>query len=272
MSGRNGPLALAFHALFVVFILAPILVVCLIAFTPQGFLSFPTHGPSLRWFVALWHNDDFISAFWSSIWLGLVSAGVATLLCVPAALAIARHTFPGKTALLALFQSPLMIPPVVLGIAFLRSFTQVGLSGTFLGLVIAHVVVVLPFALRTVLTALAATDRRLDDAAASLGSTPFRTFRRIVWPLILPGVVSGFVLAFITSFDEVTMTVFVASPRTTTLPVRLFLYIEDNIDPLVAAVSATLIVLATLALLVIDRLFGVDRLLIGQAVPGPDGD
>ena len=276
MSGRNGPLALVFHALFVGFILAPILVVCLIAFTPQGFLSFPGfgagHGPSLRWFVELWHNDDFVSAFWTSIWLGLISAGLATLLCIPAALAIARHSFPGRAALLALFQAPLMIPPIVLGIAFLRSFTQVGLSGTFAGLVIAHMVIVLPFALRTMLTALAATDQRLDDAAASLGSTPLDTFRRVVWPLILPGVASGFVLAFITSFDEVTMTVFVASPRTTTLPVRLFLYIEDNIDPLVAAVSATLIAFAVLALLVIDRLFGIDRLLIGQAVPGRDGD
>jgi len=158
-----------------------------------------------------------------------------------------------------------MIPPVVLGVAFLRYFTQIGLSGTFFALVISHIIIVMPFALRTVLTSLAGIDRRLDHAASSLGASRFTIFRRVLLPLILPGIATGWVLAFITSFDEVTMTVFVASPRVTTLPVRLFLYIEDNIDPLVAAVSTTLIAFAVLALVVIDRLFGIDRLLVGDS-------
>jgi putative spermidine/putrescine transport system permease protein len=265
MNGRNGIPALIFHALFVGFILAPIVVVCLIAFTSAGYLSLPTHGVSLRWFVALWHNSDFVGAFQTSLLLGAISATIAVALSVPAALGIARHAFPGRAAMLTLFQSPLMIPPVVLGVAFLRYFTQIGLSGTFVGLLISHIIIVMPFALRTVLTSLAGIDRRLDDAAISLGASRFTIFRRVILPLILPGVVSGWVLAFITSFDEVTMTVFVASPRVTTLPVRLFLYIEDNIDPLVAAVSTTLIAFAVLALVVIDRLFGIDRLLVGDS-------
>jgi putative spermidine/putrescine transport system permease protein len=265
MNGRNGALALIFHALFVLFIVAPLLVVCLIAFTPQGFLSFPTSGPSLRWFTALLHNRDFVEAFWTSLILGVQSATLAVLLCIPAALAIARSTFPGRGALLALLQSPLMIPSVVLGIAFLRYFTAIGLGGTFAGLLVSHVIIIMPFALRTMLTALSAIDRRLDHAAASLGSSDIVTFRRIILPLMLPGIASGWVLAFITSFDEVTMSIFVASPRTTTLPVRLFLYIEDNIDPLVAAVSATLIGFAVVALVAIDRLFGIDRLFIGPS-------
>ena len=107
-------------------------------------------------------------------------------------------------------------------------------------------------------------DRSIENAAASLGASSFTTFRRVTLPLILPGVASGWVLAFINSFDEVTMTVFIASPETTTLPVRLFLYIQDNIDPLVAAVSAALIFMTVAAMLVLDRLYGLERLLVGR--------
>jgi putative spermidine/putrescine transport system permease protein len=261
---RNGPLALIFHALVVAFIVAPILIVCVVAFTSESHLSLPTHGPSLRWFRAIADNPQFVTAFWDSLWLGALSATVATALAIPCALAIARYRFRGREAIAGLAQAPLMIPHVVLGIAFLRFFTQIGLGGTFLGLVLSHVVVVVPFALRLVLAAATGLDPQIENAATSLGASWPRIFRRVTMPMILPGVASGWVLAFITSFDEVTMTVFIASPRTTTLPVRLFLYIQDNIDPLVAAVSAALIGLAILAMLVLDRLVGLERLLVGR--------
>lgn len=140
----NGPLALIFHALFVVFMLAPIVVVCLVAFTPEGFLSLPVNGFSLRWFRTIASYPEFVHAFWVSLGLGMVSSFVALLFAVPAALAIARYRFPGRDALAALFLSPLMIPHVVLGIAFLRFFTSLGLGGTFAALLIAHVIVVFP--------------------------------------------------------------------------------------------------------------------------------
>jgi putative spermidine/putrescine transport system permease protein len=185
-------------------------------------------------------------------------------LAVPAALAIARYRFPGREAMTALFMSPLMVPHVVLGIAFLRFFSEVGLSGRFVGLVIAHVIVIMPFALRLVLAASFGIDQRIEHAAISLGAGPATVFRRITLSLILPGIVSGWMLAFISSFDEVTMTVFIASPRTTTLPVRLLIQIQDNLDPLVASVSATLIALTSVFLIVLDRLYGLDRLFLGQ--------
>jgi putative spermidine/putrescine transport system permease protein len=261
---RNGPLALVFHTLFVVFMAAPIVVVCLVAFTPEGYLSLPVNGFSLRWFRAIARYPEFVNAFWVSLWLGAVSSLIALLFAVPAALGIARHQFRGREALSALFLSPLMIPHVVLGIAFLRFFTQIGLGGTFTGLVLSHVVIIIPFALRLILASSTGMDRSIENAAASLGASSFTTFRRVTLPLILPGVASGWVLAFINSFDEVTMTVFIASPETTTLPVRLFLYIQDNIDPLVAAVSAALIFMTVAAMLVLDRLYGLERLLVGR--------
>jgi putative spermidine/putrescine transport system permease protein len=158
----------------------------------------------------------------------------------------------------------------VLGIAFLRFFTEIGLGGTFAGLVISHVVIVLPFALRLVLASAAGMDRAIENAAVSLGASGLTTFRRITLPLIAPGVASGWALAFIQSFDEVTMTVFIAAPGTTTLPVRMFLYIQDNIDPLVTSVSAAVIALTVLFLIVLDRLYGIERLLAGRAVGQDD--
>ena len=261
---KNGPFALAFHAVFVVFVLAPILIVCAVAFTPEGFLSLPTKGLSLRWFRAILDYPEFVSAFRDSLWLAVLSSTIAIGLAVPAALGIVRYRFWGRDAMTALFMSPLMVPHVVLGIAFLRFFSEIGLSGSFVGLVLAHVIVIMPFALRLVLASSYGIDQRIEHAAVSLGAGPATVFKRVTFFLILPGVVSGWMLAFISSFDEVTMTVFIASPQTTTLPVRLLNHIQDNIDPLVASVSAALIAITSIFLVILDRVYGLDRLFLGQ--------
>ncbi len=261
---RNGPLALVFHTLFVIFMVAPIVVVCIVAFTPERHLSFPTTSFSLRWFRAIADYPEFMRAFWVSVKLGALSSIIAVAFSVPAALAVARYRFPGREAMMALFQSPLMIPHVVLGIAFLRFFTEIGLSGTFPGLLLSHIVVVFPFALRLTLAAATGMDPAIEQAAASLGASEVTVLRRITLPLVLPGLVSGWALAFINSFDEVTMTVFIATPGTQTLPVRMFLYIQDNIDPLVTSVSACVIAVTVAALIVLDRVYGLEALLIGR--------
>lgn len=261
---RNGPLALIYHTLFVIFMLAPIAIVCIVAFTPEGYLSFPTHGLSLRWFRAIAQYPEFIHAFWMSIWLGALSSAIAVSISVPAALATARYTFMGRDALAALFMSPLMIPPVVLGIAFLRFFSLIGIGGTYVGLVLSHIVIIFPFALRLTLASAVGMDRAIERAAISLGATDWAVFRRVTLPLIFPGIVSGWALAFVQSFDEVTMTVFVATPGTETLPVRMFLYVQDNIDPLVTSVSASVIAITAIALITLDRIYGLERLLAGR--------
>ena len=261
---RNGPLALAFHGAFVTFMVAPIAIVCLVAFTPEGFLSVPTTEWSLRWFRAIARYPEFVEAFWSSLILGAGSSVVAIALSVPAALAVSRYRFRGREAVTALFLSPLMIPHVVLGIAFLRFFTQIGVGGTFVGLVLAHIVIVFPFALRLVLASAVGMDRALENAAISLGASSAGVFRRVTMPLVLPGVASGWMLAFIQSFDEVTMTVFIAAPGMSTLPVRMFLYIQDNIDPLVTSVSAVVIAITVVFMVAMDRLYGLEKLLSGR--------
>lgn len=263
MTRSNGPVALLFHVLFVVFMLAPIVAVCLVALTPESYLSLPTNGLSLRWFRAILQYPEFIRAGWTSLILGTVSSTIAVALAVPAAFGVARYRFPGRDAMAGLFLSPLMIPEIVLGVAFLRFFNVIGLSGSMLGLILAHVIIVFPFAMRLTLASATGLDPRVEQAAISLGAGRRTVFFRIILPLILPGIVSGWMLAFIQSFDDVTMTVFIATPGTETLPVRMFAYIQDNIDPLVTSVSACVIVITIVALWIIDRLFGLVGVLLG---------
>ena len=151
---RNGPLELIFHGLFILFILAPLVAVVLVSFTDKGYLSMPTDGPSLRWFAAILTYPGFIDAFWMSLYLGLASSTIAVAVAIPAAIAIGRYRFPGREGVSAVFLSPMMIPAVVLGVSFLRFFNQVGLSGTFVGITLAHVIIVMPYALRLVLASI----------------------------------------------------------------------------------------------------------------------
>ncbi|MCO4863287.1 ABC transporter permease [Cupriavidus sp. WGlv3] len=261
---KNGPLSLLYHALFIAFMVAPLLVVVAVSFTGKGYISMPTDGLSLRWFRAIADAHELVDAIWLSLTLGLVSATIAVALAVPAALALIRHRFPGRGALMAFFLSPLMIPHVVLGVAFLRFFTTLGVTGSFFWLALTHVVVVMPYALRLVLAAATGLDRDAERAALSLGASRFTAFRRVVLPLILPGVVGGWMLSFIQSFDELTMTVFVATPGTTTLPVAMYNQIAQTIDPLVASVSTVLIVGTLVLMVLLDRIVGLDRVLIGK--------
>jgi putative spermidine/putrescine transport system permease protein len=262
--GKNGPIALAFNALVVAFMLAPLVIVCVVAFTPENTLSIPTTRLSLRWFEAVFAHPDFVQSFKNSIMLALLSATLATGIAVPAGLAISRHSFAGRDFLNGLFLSPLIIPHLVLGVAMLRLFSLIGATGSFFWLVLAHVVIVTPYVLRLVIAAVAGSDRSAEQAALSLGASQATVFRRITLPMILPGVTGGWLLAFINSFDEVTMSIFVTAPSTVTLPVRMYMYATESIDPLMAAVSALMVALTAAAMLVLDRIYGLDRILVGH--------
>lgn len=261
---KNGPLALIFNALVITFMLAPLLIVCVVAFTPGNTLSIPTTHLSLRWFKAVFAHSDFVQSFKNSLYLALLSATLATLIAVPAGLAIARYSFRGRDALNGLFLSPLIIPHLVLGVALLRTFSLIGATGSFVWLALAHVVIITPYALRLVLASVQGSDRSAEQAALSLGASQATVFRRITLPMILPGVTGGWLLAFINSFDEVTMSIFVTAPSTVTLPVRMYMYATESIDPLMAAVSALMVALTAVAMVVLDRVYGLDKILVGH--------
>jgi len=261
---KNSPIALLFNAIFIAFMLAPLVIVCLVAFTSKGYISLPWDGFSLRWFRAILDNPHFIDAFYLSIFLGVASATIAVGLAVPASLAFARHDFKGRGLVMAFFLSPLMVPHIVLGVSFLSFLTKVGWYGTFIGLVFTHVIIIMPYALRLVLSSVTGLDRSAESAAVSLGASNWTVFRRVTMPMIIPGVAGGWVLSFITSFDEVTMSVFVASPGTTTLPVRMYEHIVETIDPLIASLSATLIFITMIIMFLLDRFYGLDNILVGK--------
>ncbi|MFC5395383.1 ABC transporter permease [Bosea vestrisii] len=261
---KNGPVALLFHTLVVAFVLAPLLVICLVAFTPENTLSIPTTSFSLRWFRAIFEHPDFVASFVNSLWLATLAATLSVALSVPAALAIDRYDFPGRNALNALFLSPLIIPHLVLGVAFLRLFALIGGTGSFGWLVASHVVIITPYVLRLVMASFTGLDRSAEQAAMTLGASHWTVFRRVTAPMILPGITGGWLLAFINSFDELTMSIFVTSPQTVTLPVRMYMYATESIDPMMAAVSALMIALTAVAMLVLDRAFGLDKILVGQ--------
>jgi putative spermidine/putrescine transport system permease protein len=256
---------LVFHALFAAFMLAPLVVVVLVAFTDKGYISLPFDGASWRWFRAILDHQDFIDGFYRSVSLAASSATIAVVLALPAGMAIAWYRFKGRDTLQGLLLSPLMVPNIVLGIAMLRFLSQIGATGTMTGLVLAHAVVVLPYVLRLVVAAATGFDRSVAQAAESLGASPWTVFARVELPLILPGIAGGWLLAVITSFDELTVSVFVASPSTQTLPVKLYAYITNTIDPLLASISTVLIVLTLVLMLVLERFYGLDRVFGGRS-------
>ena len=262
--GQNGPVALTFNALLTAFIVAPLIVVILVSFSSKGYISMPFDGASLRWYRAMLGAPDLLSAFWLSIRLALAAATLASAIAIPAALAIARYQFIGRDGLMAFFTLPMMVPHVVLGIAFLRFFSVMAWTGSFAALVLVHVVIVMPFALRLTLASVIGLERDAERAARSLGASRFVAFRRILLPMIGPGVAGGWVLAFIQSFDDVTMTLFVATPGTTTLPVALYNRITQLFDPTTTSASTIMIIGMVLFMVALDRIVGLDKVLVGK--------
>jgi putative spermidine/putrescine transport system permease protein len=235
-----------------------------VAFTPTDTLAVPWGAYSLRWFRAVFEHSDLVQSFWNSLAVAALAATGSVLLAAPAALAIARHDFAGRQALNGLLMSPLIVPHLVLGVALLRLFALLDVRGSSTWLTLAHVVIVTPYALRLMVAALTGLDRSIEQAALSLGASRWTAFRRITLPLMLPGITGGWMLAFINSFDEVTMSIFITSPQTVTLPVRMYMLATESIDPMMAAVSALIVALTAAVMIVLDRLYGLDKVLVGQ--------
>jgi putative spermidine/putrescine transport system permease protein len=218
----------------------------------------------MRWFKAVFDHSDLVQSFWNSFGVATVAATVAVALAVPAGLAIARFEFAGRSAILGVLMSPLIVPHLVLGVAILRLFALLDAKGSSIWLTLAHVVIVTPYALRLVLAALTGHDRHIEQAAVSLGAKGWTVFTRITLPMMWPGLTGGWLLAFINSFDEVTMSLFITSPQTVTLPVRMYMLATESIDPMMAAVSALIVGLTAVVMWGLDRLYGLDRVLVGQ--------
>ena len=256
---RTGPVLRTIVALVYCFILAPILIVLVVSFSSDTFIVFPPSGWSLRWYGALFANPTLFESFRVSLMLAAIVMLLALACGLPAALLIARHSFPGRDALFGFFTMPLLLPTLVLALALLLAFSPYALVATLPGLVLAHLTVTLPFVIRIMTTAFANLPRDVEDAASTLGASPAHVFRRVTLPLAIPGIIAAAALAFLLSFDETVISLFISGPRLQTLPVAIYHYVERRTDPAIAALSMLLITGSIAIVMLVERMVGVLR-------------
>ena len=238
------------------FLLLPILVIIPLSFSSSTFLAYPMPGWSMRWYENLFTSDDWIRAARNSFIVAPLATLLATILGTLAAVGLARVQFFGKGALMSLLIAPMVVPVVVVGVSTYLFFVQIGLADTYLGLVLVHAALGAPFVLTTVLATLQSFNHNLVRASLGLGAGPISTFFRVTLPIIAPGVISGALFAFATSFDEVVVTLFIAGPSQVTLPRQMFTGIRENISPTIAAVATLLIIFTTLLMLALEWVRG----------------
>jgi len=246
--------------LVLVFLFTPILIVLAVSFTESAVFSFPPQGFSLKWYSAIRNADGLIASAWLSAQIAFLSTCVSLVLGTLCAIAVVRRLVPGGDAIATFMGSPVMIPGLVLGIAFLQAARHIGLRDAYTTLFIAHVVLTMPFIMRTILASLSLFEFSMLDAARTLGCSYPAALWRVLVPNILPGVMSGALFAFIASFDNYPISIFLVDVRTKTLPIQLLNQLEMSPDPTVAATSALLILATIAALIVCDRLVGLKRM------------
>ena len=241
------------------YLLLPILVIIPLSFSESSFLVYPIPAWSTKWYQNLFSSTEWARAAKNSFIVAPAATVIATGLGTLAAVGLARSRFPFKGLLMSLLIAPMVVPIIVVGVGTYLFFAPLGLADSYTALIIVHAALGAPFVLTTVLATLQGFDQNLVRASLSLGENPLRSFFRITLPVIAPGVISGALFAFATSFDEVVVALFLAGPEQLTLPRQMFNGIRENISPTIAAVATLLIVFTTSLLLVLEWVRGRRR-------------
>lgn len=248
----------AFSYLVIAVLVAPLVVIIGASFSQNAYIDFPPKSLSLRWYAAFFADDNFLAAFRLSGEVAVLASLGATVLGLPASFVLVRRRFPGWSVLWQLLLSPLILPQIVLGIALLQMFSLLGLGTSVLGLVVAHIVAVVPYVIRTTSAALLNIDPRIDEAAADLGANQLTTIALVVAPMIKGGVLAGALFAFIMSWINVEISIFLSATGSYTLPVLLYNFLEYSITTVVIVAAAMGIYVAVALVLLIDRFVGID--------------
>jgi putative spermidine/putrescine transport system permease protein len=248
-----------YAALALLFLQLPVIIVVLASVTTTSYLTVPPVGFTLDWYAEVLGDDAYIDAILFSMTLAVAAMALSLTLGTAAAYALIRRKVPGAEAIGAALMAPLVFPAVVVAVALLQYYTLVGVRGSFPSLLAAHVLITLPYVVRSVLASLAGSDPALEEAARTLGAGPWTAFRTATLPLVKPGLVAGGIFSFIVSFDNVPVSIFLVSVRQTTLPVKIFTAVEHGIDPGIAAVSTMLIIVTGLCLVLAERWVGFHR-------------
>ncbi|NMI04096.1 ABC transporter permease [Paenibacillus sp. SZ31] len=245
-----------FSLLVFIFLLGPLLIISVTSFEPGTVLKFPPEGFSFRWYENIFNTGGFLRTFQTSIIISLLGNLLALVLGVPAAYALSRYDFKGKSVLNALFLSPVLIPGIVLGFTLMKYLIVIYHLPMYLGLLIGHTIIMLPFIIRVIASSLSSFDFAVEEAALSLGAGRVRTFFTVVLPNIRSGIIAAVLIAFLESFNNVDISVFMTGPGVSTLPIQMLTYVENYFDPTIAAISVLLMVLTGLLMFVIERIMG----------------
>lgn len=246
-----------FVGVVLLFLIAPILAIMPLSFNSETFFSYPMPGFSTKWYIGetgFFTNERWTSALKLSVIVAVAATILATCLGTLAALGLSRSNIPGRAAIMAVLISPMIVPVIISAIGLFFFYAYTGLNGSLLGIILAHTALATPFVVITVTATLMSFDRTLMRAGASCGAPPQTVFFKVVLPLILPGVISGALFAFVTSFDEVIVILFIGGPEQRTLPRQMFSGIRELISPTITAAASVLIVFSTILLVTVELL------------------
>jgi putative spermidine/putrescine transport system permease protein len=241
------------------FVLAPLLVTLALSVSNGPFATFPPNGFTVRWYVQVLSDREFIEAAALSIGLALSSTAAALILGVPAALAIHRGTIPGSAGIQSLLLSPLIFPVLITGLALLQFTSWGGLQLSTVNMFFGYTLIALPYVVRTVAASLKLVDPSLEEAARTLGADPFRTFIRVTIPQIAPGIAAGSLFAFMIGLDNYTIAMWFADAQVTPLSILMMKSMTRVFDPSIAAMAGILILIGALAVIILERLVGLRR-------------
>lgn len=255
-----SPVTLAVAVLSALFMLAPVLFIIVYAFNDGAYFSWPIQGWSLRWFHNFFENERFARAFWVSVKMAAIVTPVSLMVAVPTAYALVRLRFPGRELVNALIMSPVVIPGVVTGIAFLIFLSALGIGPGFPGLVIGMTCLSLPFAVRALVANMHGLPPEQEEVARNLGAGNWSVFWRVVLPQLRPGLLAGGTFVFVEAIDNFSVAVFLSTTEVSPLPVEGYSYIRDFDDPTVAAMAVVLIAISTGLVMLTSRMVGLNRM------------
>ncbi|PKG21813.1 ABC transporter permease [Niallia nealsonii] len=256
MQEKNRGLAL-FTLLVFIFLLGPLLIISITSFESGNILKFPPEEYSFKWYENIFKVEMFLTTFKTSIMVSIAGNILALILGIPAAYALSRFDFKGKGLVNAVFVSPVLIPGIVLGFSFLRYIVVAYQLPIYVSLFIGHTVIMLPFIIRVIYSSLTNFDFSIEEAAQSLGASKLGTFFTIVLPNIKSGIMAAVMIAFLESFNNVDISVYMTGPGISTFPIQMLLYVENYFDPTVAAISVLLMLITAIFMFLVERLMGL---------------
>lgn len=255
---RSKLLILVTAAMFI-FLIGPFIVIIISSFSSDAVMRFPPKGFSLQWYEKVLNIEMFRTTFVLSLKTGLLATLTALVLGIPVAYTNVKYRYPGKAALEVFFSSPAIVPGLVIGFSLLRFFIYVTQVPVMLGLYLGHTAILFPYTVRVVSASLRNFDQGIEEAAVSLGSSPLHAFFAVVFPNIRSGVAAAFILAFITSFNNVPISLFLTGPGVATLPIQMLIYMEYYFDPTISALSSIIILITVLIVQGAEKLLGISK-------------